>query len=96
MDDFGTGYASFPHLFKYPFNKIKLDRSLLLDANDHRGRQLYRLVAKLGHIANCEVVAEGVETQSDYDFVRSSGVDKVQGFYLARPVPLDEIIHRRA
>ncbi|MCV5233684.1 EAL domain-containing protein, partial [Escherichia coli] len=52
MDDFGTGYASFPHLLKYPFDKIKLDRSLLLDAKDEKGRELYRIVAKLGHIAN--------------------------------------------
>ncbi|HDM8222438.1 TPA: PTS sugar transporter subunit IIC/EAL domain-containing protein [Vibrio campbellii] len=92
MDDFGTGYASFPHLLKYPFDKIKLDRSLLLDANDQKGRDLYELVAKLGHITHCEVVAEGVETQQEYDFVKGCGVDKVQGYFFARPLPLMDIL----
>ncbi|GAB7228152.1 EAL domain-containing protein [Vibrio sp. D401a] len=92
MDDFGTGYASFPHLLKYPFDKIKLDRSLLLDATDQKGRDLYELVAKLGRITHCEVVAEGVETQQEYDFVKGCGVDKVQGYFFARPAPLKDII----
>ncbi|HCG8129687.1 TPA: PTS sugar transporter subunit IIC/EAL domain-containing protein [Vibrio parahaemolyticus] len=96
MDDFGTGYASFPHLLKYPFDKIKLDRSLLLDATDEKGRELYRIVAKLGHIANCEVVAEGVETQAEYEFVAQCGVDKVQGFYLAKPMPIQDLSDERA
>ncbi|AMG01372.1 EAL domain-containing protein [Vibrio harveyi] len=92
MDDFGTGYASFPHLLKYPFDKIKLDRSLLLDANNQKGKDLYKLVAKLGHITHCEVVAEGVETQAEYDFVKRCGVDKVQGYFFARPSPLLDIL----
>ncbi|MGR5237506.1 EAL domain-containing protein [Vibrio alfacsensis] len=96
MDDFGAGYASFPHLLKYPFDKIKLDRSLLLDASDKKGRDLYELVAKLGHVTHCEVVAEGVETQEEYDFVQACGVDKVQGYFLARPVPLAEVLRDNA
>ena len=92
MGDFGTGYASFPHLLKYPFDKIKLDRSLLLDANDQKGRDLYELVAKLGHITHCEVVAEGVETQAEYDFVKACEVGKVQGYFFARPAPLLDIL----
>ena len=96
MDDFGTGYASFPHLLKYPFDKIKLDRSLLLDANDQKGRDLYQLVAKLGHITHCEVVAEGVETQQEYDFVKACGVDKVQGYFFTRPQPLATTLREQA
>lgn len=88
MDDFGTGYASFPHLIKYPFDKIKLDRSLLLNASTQKGKELYQLIAKMGAIADCEVVAEGVETEAEYKFVAESGVDAVQGFLLARPQPL--------
>ncbi|MGR5130964.1 EAL domain-containing protein [Vibrio alfacsensis] len=92
MDDFGTGYASFPHLLKYPFDKIKLDRSLLIDANDQKGQDLYQLVVKLGHITHCEVVAEGVETKNEYDFVKKCGVDKVQGYFFARPQPLADTL----
>ncbi|GIU40403.1 diguanylate phosphodiesterase [Shewanella sairae] len=91
MDDFGSGYASFPHLLQYPFNKVKIDRSLLLDASSTKGREVYQLVAKLGHIANCRIVAEGVETQQEYEFVANSGVDLVQGYYLARPMPVESL-----
>ncbi|MGF1725589.1 EAL domain-containing protein [Photobacterium nomapromontoriensis] len=88
MDDFGTGYASFPHLLKFPFDKIKLDRSLLLDATTQKGRDLYHLVAQIGKIANCTVVAEGVETKDELDFATECGVDIIQGYYIARPQPL--------
>ena len=88
MDDFGTGYASFPHLFKYPFDKIKLDRSLLLGASTPKGKQLYQLIAQMGHIADCEVVAEGIETEEEFQFVANCGVDKIQGFLIAKPQPL--------
>ncbi|MCG9730399.1 EAL domain-containing protein [Shewanella sp. Isolate13] len=91
MDDFGSGYASFPHLLKYPFNKVKIDRSLLLDATTNKGKEIYKLVAKLGDVANCKVVAEGVETQQEYEFIESCGVDLVQGYYLAKPLPLEEL-----
>lgn len=88
MDDFGTGYASFPHLFKYPFDKIKLDRSLLLGASTPKGKKLYQLIAQMGHIADCEIVAEGIETEEEFQFVVDCGVDRIQGFLIARPQPL--------
>ena len=91
MDDFGSGYASFPHLLQYPFNKVKIDRSLLLDAQSNKGKEIYKLVTKLGEIANCKIVAEGVETQQEYEFIKDCGVDLVQGFYLARPLPLENL-----
>ncbi|CAM3708427.1 EAL domain-containing protein [Parendozoicomonas haliclonae] len=92
MDDFGSGYASFPHLMKYSFDKIKLDRSLLLDAHSDKGKELYRLVASLGHISQCEVVAEGIETEDEYEFVKSCGIDLAQGFLFSRPQPMTEIL----
>lgn len=88
MDDFGTGYASFPHLLKFPFDKIKLDRSLLLDASTPKGKQLYQLIAEMGHIADCEIIAEGVETEEEFQFVTDCDVDKIQGFLIAKPQPL--------
>ena len=91
MDDFGSGYASFPHLLQYPFNKVKIDRSLLLDATSKKGREVYKLVATLGCIANCRIVAEGVETAQEYEFVEHCGVDLVQGYYLAKPAPLEKL-----
>lgn len=94
MDDFGTGYASFPHLLKYPFDKIKLDRSLLLDASTKKGKDLYQLIVKMGDVADCEVVAEGVETKQEYQFISNCGVDKVQGFLIAKPQPLSSVLEK--
>ncbi|MGL5345502.1 MAG: EAL domain-containing protein [Plesiomonas sp.] len=96
MDDFGSGYASFPHLFKYHFDKVKLDRSLLIDAKHPRGQQLYRLLAQIGHVAKCDVVAEGVETQEEQNFVDACGIDMVQGFGISAPLPLKEVLVRLA
>ncbi|WP_240778756.1 EAL domain-containing protein [Shewanella sp. SNU WT4] len=91
MDDFGSGYASFPHLLKYPFDKVKIDRSLLLDASSRKGEEVYRLVAQLGQIAHCKIVAEGIETQEQFDFIKTCGVDLVQGYYFAKPMPLERL-----
>lgn len=92
LDDFGAGFASFPHLMKYPFDKVKLDRALLLDCHHHKGRHLYRLLAQIGTLANCKVLAEGVETEEERQFVASCGIDLIQGYLFARPVPLAEVI----
>ena len=91
MDDFGAGFASFPHLMKYPFDKVKLDRSLLLDCTAPKGRELYRLLVQIGQLAHCQVVAEGVETEQELAFVSECGVDRVQGFLIARPQPLEAV-----
>ena len=91
MDDFGAGFASFPHLMKYPFDKVKLDRSLLLDCTAPKGRELYRLLVQIGQLAHCQVVAEGVETEQELAFVSECGVDRVQGFWIARPQPLEAV-----
>ncbi|MGL4716967.1 MAG: EAL domain-containing protein, partial [Aeromonas sp.] len=90
--DFGAGFASFPHLMKYPFDKVKLDRSLLLDCTDDKGRQLYGLLVQVGTLANCRVLAEGVETEQEREFVNACGVDGIQGYLIARPAPLDQVL----
>lgn len=65
---------------------------MLLDASTTKGKQLYQLIAQMGDVANCEVVAEGVETEDEFKFVAECGVDKVQGFLIARPQPLSEAL----
>ncbi|MGL5947956.1 MAG: EAL domain-containing protein [Aeromonas sp.] len=100
LDDFGAGFASFPHLMKYPFDKVKLDRALLLDCNHDaerdKGKDLYRLLAQIGTIAHCVVVAEGVETKREFNFVKGCGIDLIQGYLLARPLPLGDVIAQLA
>lgn len=91
MDDFGSGYASFPHLLQYPFDKVKFDRSLLLETETKKGRHLYQLLSQISSLGQCKIVAEGVETQQQKEFVHSCGITSIQGFYFQRPVFFTEI-----
>ncbi|MCG3885803.1 EAL domain-containing protein [Photobacterium leiognathi] len=90
IDDFGSGYASFPHLLKFNFDKVKLDRSLLLNTQNEREKNLYQLLAKISEVTGCVLVAEGVETEIEEQFVVSCGIDIIQGYYFSRPMPLDD------
>ncbi|WP_236689904.1 EAL domain-containing protein [Photobacterium angustum] len=90
IDDFGSGYASFPHLLKFNFDKVKLDRSLLLNTQNEREKNLYQLLAKISEVTGCVLVAEGIETEQEKQFVEQCGIDICQGYYFAKPMPLDE------
>lgn len=92
IDDFGSGYASFPHLLKFNFDKVKLDRSLLFNIDNERERNLYQLLAKISEVTGCVLVAEGVETRAEKQFVKQCGIDICQGFYFAKPMPLDDAL----
>ncbi len=92
IDDFGSGYASFPHLLKYNFDKVKLDRSLLLNTHEERGQNLYQLLAKISEVTGCALVAEGIETSEEKAFVEQCGIDICQGYYFAKPMPLEEAV----
>ncbi|WP_429739471.1 EAL domain-containing protein [Enterovibrio makurazakiensis] len=92
IDDFGSGYASFPHLLKFNFDKVKLDRSLLLNVQEERGQNLYQLLAKISEVTGCEIVAEGVETLAEKQFVKGCDIEICQGYYFAKPLPLEEAV----
>ncbi len=92
MDDFGTGYSSLSYLWKFPFNKIKVDRSFMsaFAANQGVGSILRTIVA-LGHSMNVPVTAEGVETEAQANFLYEIACDHLQGFHLGRPMPEAEV-----
>nr|WP_269808953.1 EAL domain-containing protein [Enterovibrio nigricans] len=92
IDDFGSGYASFPHLLKFNFDKVKLDRSLLLNTTEERGQSLYQLLAKISEVTGCALVAEGIETEKDRVFVERCGINICQGFYFAKPMALENVV----
>ncbi|WP_283131858.1 EAL domain-containing protein [Enterovibrio norvegicus] len=92
IDDFGSGYASFAHLLKFNFDKVKLDRSLLIDAKEERGQNLYQLLAKISDVTGCALVAEGVETEQETAFVKSCGIDICQGYFFSKPLPLEDAV----
>lgn len=90
MDDFGTGYSSLGYLHRLPFDTIKIDRSFLLavDADD-RSRQLLAGIVSLCRALDMQIVAEGVETQAQFELLKDLGLDTFQGFLLGRPQSLE-------
>jgi diguanylate cyclase (GGDEF)-like protein/PAS domain S-box-containing protein len=89
MDDFGTGYSSLSYLQAFPFDKIKIDQAFI--ANLERNPQsaaIIRAVIGLGHGLDLPIVAEGVETQAQFDFLSRECCDEVQGYLVGRPGPI--------
>jgi len=86
IDDFGTGYASLDTLNAFPFDKIKIDRAFLMEADrTPQARAIVRAILALGKSLDIPVLAEGVETEAQLDLLREEGCDEAQGFLLGRP-----------
>ena len=93
MDDFGTGYSSLSYLWKFPFDKIKIDRSFM-EGFAKSGRDVetvIKTIIALGRELNMRVTVEGVETANQVDFLYDADADQVQGFYFGYPVPATEL-----
>ncbi len=89
LDDFGTGYASVTHLAQLPLQMVKLDRSYVSSAcDDQRMANIVHHLIALAQSLNLRVIAEGVETQAQYDLLRRLGCDEVQGYFFSRPLAL--------
>jgi diguanylate cyclase (GGDEF)-like protein/PAS domain S-box-containing protein len=92
MDDFGTGYSSLSYLLKFPYDKIKIDRSFISAiATDKAACDVLRTIGALAKTLNMRVTAEGVETKEQFEFLRQIACDQVQGFYFARPMQDHEL-----
>ena len=92
IDDFGTGYASLSYLKRFAIDILKIDQCFVHDVdNDPDDAAIIEAITSLGHNLGMEVVAEGVETQGQYNFLRAQGCDTVQGFLLGRPMPVELI-----
>ncbi|GGF79542.1 bifunctional diguanylate cyclase/phosphodiesterase [Azorhizobium oxalatiphilum] len=86
MDDFGTGYSSLSYLRNFPFDRIKIDRRFVSDLDQGRdGQGIVEAILALARALGLAVTAEGVETSSQYSWLRKGGCDEVQGFHFARP-----------
>jgi diguanylate cyclase (GGDEF)-like protein/PAS domain S-box-containing protein len=91
MDDFGTGYSSMSYLQAFPFDKIKIDQSFISNVNSNpHSAAIVRAVIGLAHGLNLPVLAEGVETKQQLDFLAAESCDEVQGYLTGRPHPIAE------
>ncbi|MGK2226207.1 putative bifunctional diguanylate cyclase/phosphodiesterase [Devosia sp.] len=94
MDDFGTGYSSLNYLLKFPFDKIKIDRSFVnASSGDEVARDILKAIASLGRTLKLKITAEGVETREQASFLTEIACDQLQGFFFARPLDPVELPH---
>jgi EAL domain-containing protein (putative c-di-GMP-specific phosphodiesterase class I) len=92
VDDFGTAYSSLSRLKELPLHTLKIDKSFVNDLGKNTDDEiLVRTIILMAHNLKLQVIAEGVENELQYQFVKENGCDMVQGFYLGKPVPWDEI-----
>src|SRR6202035_3212150 len=89
MDDFGTGYSSLSYLQTFPFDKIKIDRSFVANVQTNpQSATIVRAVIGIGRGLNLPIIAEGVETQGELDFLADEACDEIQGYFVGRPAPI--------
>lgn len=91
LDDFGTGYSSLNLLSKLPFDELKLDKEFMLEiSRSEKSRILVSSLIKMAHQLKMDLVAEGVETEEQYAFLKAQGCDTVQGYFYSPPLPIEE------
>jgi diguanylate cyclase (GGDEF)-like protein/PAS domain S-box-containing protein len=92
IDDFGTGYSSLSYLRRFPIDRLKIDQSFTREvASSADGAAIARAVIQLGHALDLRVIAEGVETESQLNFLRENGCDEIQGYIYARPLDTEAL-----
>lgn len=92
IDDFGTGYSSFTYLKRFPVEMLKIDRSFVIGLGERPDDEaIVEAIVKLARALNIDVVAEGVETETQLYHIRSLGCNLIQGFYFAKPSPAIDI-----
>ena len=92
MDDFGTGYSSLSYLKRFPFDNLKIDKAFIKDIPTDEGDvTLVLTIIAMAHNFKLKVIAEGVETQAQMDFLTQKNCNEIQGYFFSRPLPAKEI-----
>ena len=93
IDDFGTGYSSLAYLKDLPANEIKIDKSFVMNmASDAKDASIVKAAIDLAHALGLKIVAEGVEDENTLELLSEMGCDYAQGYYMAKPMPYEELI----
>ena len=92
LDDFGTGYSSLSYLRRYPIDRIKIDQSFVRDMTEHAGSAaLVRSILAMAYNLGLKTIAEGVETEGQFGYLRKQLCQEMQGFLFSRPLPLNDL-----
>ncbi|NVZ39062.1 EAL domain-containing response regulator [Pseudomonas sp. 21615526] len=92
IDDFGTGYSSLAYLRRFPIDTLKIDIAFIREVTSNpQDAAITRTIIELAHSLKLRVVAEGVETQAQLEFLREAGCDQIQGYLFSRPLPMKEL-----
>ncbi|MBC7907153.1 MAG: EAL domain-containing protein [Rhodospirillaceae bacterium] len=90
VDDFGTGYSSLSYLKKFPLDKLKIDRSFVMDIDvNPASAEIVGAIVAMGHSLNLQIVAEGVENEAQLAVLKALKCEQIQGFYYSRPIPAE-------
>jgi EAL domain-containing protein (putative c-di-GMP-specific phosphodiesterase class I) len=92
IDDFGTGFSSLSYLQQMPIDCLKIDRSFIQEVTTGAGANIVEMVLQLGRALQLTVVAEGAETIQQVQALEAMGCDQVQGYFFAKPMPLDDLL----
>ncbi|MGY2330633.1 EAL domain-containing response regulator [Pseudomonas sp. SDT2931_S440] len=92
IDDFGTGYSSLAYLRRFPIDTLKIDIAFIREVTSNpQDAAITRTIIELAHSLKLRVVAEGVETQAQLEFLREAGCDQIQGYLFSRPLPMKDL-----
>jgi len=94
IDDFGTGYSSLSYFKKIPANELKIDKSFVINMmSDQQDQQIVKIIVDIAHLFGLKLVAEGIEDEKTFDYLKQLGCDYGQGYHMSRPLPADEFYH---
>ena len=91
IDDFGTGYSSLSYFKQIPANELKIDKSFVINMmSDQQNQQIVKIIIDIAHLFGLKLVAEGIEDEKTFDYLKQLGCDYGQGYHMSRPLPADE------